>query len=151
GRDLFEPHVKTVAAAFVALALTHRAVGAESDLRGRQFIGFDSFSAFAESPGPITDQSVLTSPVVPSVTNFNEVIVSWNADLRNDSYLKVELRVANSNMTTKYYNMGFWSKNPQRHPRQSQTGQKDADGDVSTDTLILNRPANRLQVRITLG
>ena len=30
-------------------------------------------------------------------------------------------------------------------------GQKDADGDVSTDTLILKRACDRLQIRLTLG
>src|SRR5262249_21970639 len=37
-----------------------------------------------------------------------------------------------------------------RHPRQSVPGQKDSAGDVATDTLILERPCQRLQVRLAL-
>jgi hypothetical protein len=123
-----------------------------ADLRGRQFIGLDSFSNFAQTPGSLPDQTVLTSPVIPTGIPFNEVIVSWNADLPQDSYLIIEARVAYPETNnTRYYNLGFWSKNPALHPRQSQKGQKDADGDVSTDTLILYRPASGLQVRLTLG
>jgi hypothetical protein len=135
----------------LAVALTDQAVSAEAEFRGRQFIGFDSFTNFVETRGSLPEQIVLTSPALSSAIKFNEVIVSWNAELQNDSYLDVEARAVNADTTTKYYTMGLWSMNPDRHPRQSQTGQKDADGDVSTDTLILNRPANRLQLRITLG
>ncbi|HTL55447.1 MAG TPA: C39 family peptidase, partial [Candidatus Limnocylindrales bacterium] len=52
---------------------------------------------------------------------------------------------------TKYYNLGVWSKDRDRGPRHSQAGQHDSDGDVSTDTLILGRPAKDLQVRVTVS
>jgi hypothetical protein len=150
--DLIEMTLKfTKYLVVLAVTLSDQAVSGEADFRGRQFMGFDSFTNFVETRGSLPEQIVLTSPAISSAINFNEAIVSWNAALRNDSCLKVEARVASADSTTKYYNMGLWSMNPERHPRQSQTGQKDADGDVSTDTLILNRPANRLQVRITLG
>jgi hypothetical protein len=37
------------------------------------------------------------------------------------------------------------------YPRTSVRGQKDADGNVDTDTLIVNQPANAAQIRVTLG
>src|SRR5262249_31903547 len=51
---------------------------------------------------------------------------------------------------TKFYTMGLWSKNPTNHPRESVRRQKDADGNVSTDTLVLGKPSDRFEVRITL-
>jgi hypothetical protein len=52
---------------------------------------------------------------------------------------------------TKFYTMGLWSADPAQHPRESVPNQKDADGDVLTDTLVLNKPAGRFQLRVTLG
>src|SRR6202012_3944616 len=37
------------------------------------------------------------------------------------------------------------------HPRQSLRHQKDGDGDVKIDTLVLNRAGAEAQVRVTLG
>ena len=47
--------------------------------------------------------------------------------------------------------MGLWSSDPEQSPRASVSHQKDDDGDVSTDTLSLTKPAKRFQVRLTLG
>jgi len=71
--------------------------------------------------------------------------------LPRDSDLHVEARVPYPEGTTRYYTLGFWSTDPARHPRQSKAGQDDAQGYVSTDTLVLRRPADRLQVRLTLS
>ena len=47
--------------------------------------------------------------------------------------------------------MGDWSRDSAEHPRESVLNQKDGDGDVQTDTLVLQQPCNRLRVRLTLG
>jgi hypothetical protein len=146
---LFKAQTYLIAVALAATAPALRS--AELDARGRQFVGRDSLSNFTETRGSLSEQILLTSPVIPSSINFNEVIVSWNADLPNDSYLIIEVRAIYRETATKYYNLGLWSTNPMLHPRQSQAGQKDADGDVSTDTLMLYHLANRLQVRLTFG
>jgi hypothetical protein len=65
--------------------------------------------------------------------------------------LKVEARAVESDHSTKFYTMGLWSPDNRAFPRASVTGQKDADGDVEVDTLVLNRPASGVQVRLTLG
>jgi hypothetical protein len=46
--------------------------------------------------------------------------------------------------------MGYWAEDTAEFPRESVTGQKDEDGDVQTDTLVLKWPADRFQLRITL-
>ena len=121
------------------------------DVQGRRFIGFDSFVNFAEVEGPGSEETVLTSPVLAAGIAFNEVIASWNAELSQDSYLIIEARAMYPEASTKYYKLGIWSKNPARHPRQSVAHQADADGDVSTDVLVLRRRAERLQIRLTVG
>ena len=121
------------------------------DARGDQFIGFKSFSAFEQSPGARSDETVLTSPEIVARINWDELIASWNAETPDGAYLKVEARAIYPTGPTKYYTMGLWSTNPSRYPRESVPHQKDADGDVSTDTLVLKRPCDRLQVRLTLG
>ena len=90
-------------------------------------------------------------PSLKSGIHFNELIVSWNADLPKDCYIGIQARTSSAGTTTKYFNLGIWSRNSTQHPRQSQTGQKDDKGDVSTDTLILFQPANSLQICLTLG
>jgi Peptidase_C39 like family len=121
------------------------------DARGGQFIGFKSFSAFEKTPGARAGETVLTSPQIVARIKWDELIASWNAETRNDAYLKIEARAIYPAGPTKYYTMGLWSANPSRYPRESVLDQKDADGDVATDTLMLHRPCDRLQIRLTLG
>ena len=52
---------------------------------------------------------------------------------------------------TKFYTLGRWTPDNQLFPRTSVPGQADADGNVAIDTLMLNRPAQAVQVRLTLG
>ena len=72
-------------------------------------------------------------------------------DRRTGGYLKAEVRALYPDRATKYYTMGLYSTDSTTHPRGSVAGQKDADGDVWTDTLILRFPCRRVQVRLTLG
>lgn len=121
------------------------------DARGIQFLGFDSFSAFKNSPGQQPGESVLTSREIRARIHWDELITSWNADMPASSYLKVEVRAIYPGHTTKYYTMGLWSGDPSRYPRESVLKQKDADGDVDTDTLMLRKAVERFQLRLTLG
>ena len=132
------------------LALTATTASA-FDARGGQFIGFRSFSAFEQSPGARAGEIVLTSPEIVARINWDELIASWNAETPDGAYLKVEARAIYPAGPTKYYTMGLWSANTNRYPRESVLNQKDADGDVATDTLMLKRPCDRLQIRLTLG
>jgi len=94
---------------------------------------------------------VLVSPVVQSQIRFDEAIISWNAKAQPDAFLTVEARALYDEFSTKYYTLGIWSPDPSRHPRRSVANQDDPNGGVSTDILKLKRPANRLQVRVTIS
>ncbi len=89
------------------------------DARGGQFIGFKSFSAFDQSPGPHTGEIVLTSPTIAARIKWDELIASWNAETPEGAYLKIEVRAIYPAGPTKYYTMGLWSSNTNRYPRES--------------------------------
>ena len=134
----------------LALILTNSSA-APFDARGGQFIGLKSFSRFEKARGSRPGEIVLTSPVIAAQINWDQLIASWNADKTAGTYLKVEARALYLDHATKYFTLGLWSSDPSRFPRESVTGQRDDDGDISTDTLILRHPTDRLQLRVTLG
>jgi hypothetical protein len=136
---------------FVAWFLIIQAHAAEFDARGRQFIGFTGFSGFEKSPGPNPGETMLTSPPLVARIHWDELIASWNAETPAGAYLKVEARALYPDSATKFYTLGLWSSDTNRFPRESVPYQKDQDGDVTTDTLSLNRQAERLQARLILG
>jgi hypothetical protein len=128
-----------------------KSLATSPDSRGLQFLPFKSFAAFASSPGSNVNEIVLTSPEIKTRVQWDELIASWNAELKPDAYLKIEVRAIYTNRATKWFTLGLWSVAPTNHPRASVKGQKDSDGDVDTDTLQLKEPAERIQVRVTLG
>lgn len=119
------------------------------DVRGLQFIPFKSFASFAKTVGTNANETVLTSPEIRTVIRWDELIVSWNVEMASEAALTVEARAIYPDRTTKWYAMGLWSVDPINHPRKSVRRQKDADGNVDTDTLELSQPAKRVQVRVT--
>ena len=114
------------------------------------FIAVTNFSNFTRTENGLRE-TVLTSPEMKSPIAWNELIVSWNADAGTGTFLKIEARAISSGHTTRYYQLGDWSPDNQVFKRTSVRGQKDADGDVKTDTLILAQPAEKVQIRLTLG
>jgi hypothetical protein len=115
-----------------------------------RFIGihrFDNFTAETSDSG----ERVLLSPVIKAPISWNELVVSWNAANPKGSWLKVEARGLYPDRQTKDYSLGQWSADSPEHPRQSFRGQKGDDGDVRTDTLVLNRPGADVRLRVTLG
>jgi len=138
-----------VLAGLLTLLLPRAAWSFES--RGAQFLGFTRFSAFEQSRGSIPGELVLTSPIIRGDINWDQLIVSWNTDAPDGTYLKVEARAIFMDHSSGFYTMGLWSCNPARHPRESVPQQKDDDGQVITDTLVLAHATDRLQLRLTLG
>jgi hypothetical protein len=82
---------------------------------------------------------------------WNELIVSWDVDMPAGTFIKIEGRALSASNTTKFYKLGDWTLDNRVFPRTSFRGQRDADGEVDTDTLILSQPAAAAQIRITLG
>src|SRR5579862_7173704 len=128
-----------------------RALEPDFDARGRQFIGIDSLAGFTNGTESSSAETVLTSPKLQSRIHFNEVVLSWNADTPGKTHIIVEARVIYPEMATKYYELGLWSASSKEFPRRSVPDQKDTDGDVRTDTLVLQQPADCLQIRLRLA
>lgn len=138
--------------ALVCLSVVSMAASSTTfDARGNQFIAFKSFSAFKKSSSEQACETVLSSPDIHARIRWDELIASWNAEMPASAYLKIEVRALYPGHATKWYTMGLWSGDPAQYPRESVRRQKDADGNVDTDTLILDQPAVRFQLRLTLG
>ncbi len=135
---------------FSLALLTARLGAAGIDARGNQFFWFTNFSTFTKSGSAEAQETVLTSPEMEAQIRWDQLVASWDVDLQGTGALKVEVRAIYANHQTKYFVMGKWSANPELHPRESVSGQKDADGNVEQDTLVLAKPAKRFQIRLTL-
>jgi hypothetical protein len=109
-----------------------------------RFIGihkFDDFHTETAANGNI----VQLSPVIEAPIAWNELVASWNTAPITGT-LTVEARAIYPDHETGFYTLGVWSSAAQRH---SERGQRDADGRVKTDTLIVNREVTKLQLRLT--
>ncbi len=114
------------------------------------FTGLADFSKFSRSQNE-NGETVLLSPEIKSAISWDQLVVSWNAEAPAGTFLKIEARAFASSHATKFYTLANWSLDNKLFPRTSVRGQKDADGTVDTDTLILNQPANAVQIRVSLG
>ena len=114
------------------------------------FTGRDHFSIFARSQTG-NGETVLLSPKIKSPIAWNQLIVSWNADAPAGTFVKIEASAILPERQTKFYTLGLWSPDNNFFPRTSVRGQKDDDGNVDTDTLILTQPAKAARIRVTLG
>ena len=108
------------------------------------------FSQFARTRND-AGATVLLSPPIPSPIPWNQVIVSWNANAPAGTFLDVEACGIAAGKRTKFYTLGRWSTDGVIFPRTSVRGQRDGDGTVNTDTLVLPRLADAVQLRVTLG
>ncbi|MDQ2686850.1 MAG: hypothetical protein M3Y28_03180, partial [Armatimonadota bacterium] len=113
-----------------------------------QFLGVTRFDRFAVTAGPEAGQQTLTSPVLVPRGDWDQLVVSWNADTPPGGALQVQVRVVGEGHNMRWYDMGYWTITGHAPPRTSVLGQKDNDGAVDTDTLTLKRPAQRVQVRV---
>jgi hypothetical protein len=115
-----------------------------------RFVGVSDFSQFARAHATNGDV-VLLSPPIKAPIPWNQLIVSWNASAPVDTYLKIEASAISGSHQTKFYTMGIWSVDDKSQVRTSVRGQRDSDGTVNTDTLVLTVPADATQLRVTLA
>jgi len=114
------------------------------------FVGCQNFSDYKCSQSN-QGETVLLSPKIQAGMQWNELIVSWNADAPAGTYLKIEARAVSPAHVTKFYTLGIWSPDNQARLRTSVRNQQDGDGTVDTDTLVLAQGADAAQIRVTLG
>jgi hypothetical protein len=114
------------------------------------FTGLTDFSGFSRKQNS-DSEVVLLSPEIKSPIEWDQLVLSWNVQASPGTFLKVEARAFQSRHATKFYSWGVWSPDNKTFPRASAGDQGDSDGQVRADTLLLNCPANAVQIRITLG
>jgi hypothetical protein len=156
-RDQFPGQGTTRFRAFIlllaaAMLLTIRsATGAASVAGGNRcaFIGITNFSGFSKGAGTLANETTFTSPEIAAPIDWDELIVSWNVS--PGVHLKVEARALYPGHATRYYTMGLWSDDTAQFPRESVRRQRDEDGSVKTDTLVLSNATRKVQLRITAG
>ena len=91
-------------------------------------------------------------PVQATSGQFHELIPSWNAETPPGTWIEVRLRRATSARRRPLDRAGTSSAPGRPSPagaRAERQGPADADGRVSTDTLILTPPANAYQLGLT--
>ena len=136
---------RTVAALLVGACLVVAPFRVAAD-RATSLLAFARFDGFTRSvAGP---ETILVSPELDAGLAWDEMIVSWN--VATNLTLAIEARGFLEGRPTRWYGLGLWSADPSKAPRTSPDRQRDADGSVATDTLVLTRPARRAQVRLTV-
>lgn len=115
-----------------------------------RFVGLEDFSRFTRLP-PADGQAVWLSPLIKAGISWDQLVVSWNATPPAGVFLRVDVSAISDNGQTGFYNMGVWSPDNKNCPRTSVGGQQNAEGKVDTDTLILAKPADAAQIRVTFG
>ncbi len=81
---------------------------------------------------------------------FKEMVASWNVEPAGAAALKVRVRAHGEGFNSKWYSMAQWSLDGHIAPRESLKGQKDGNGTVVTDTLVLKSPGKTLDAQVTL-
>ena len=114
--------------------------------RATALIAFARFDGFSRTVAG--QETVLVSPELDAGFAWDQLIVSWN--VATNVALAIEARGFLEGRPTRWYGLGRWSSDPSEAPRTSPDNQRDADGSVATDTLVLMSPARGAQVRLTV-
>ena len=96
---------------------------------------------------PVT---LLCGPEQAAPVLFSAAIPSWIAETLPGSWIEVQLRVRIADHWTGFYRIARWDDQAVGGVRQSFSAQRDADGQVNTDTLALVGLADAIQPRVLL-
>ncbi|GMA16256.1 peptidase C39 family protein [Deinococcus metallilatus] len=113
---------------------------AGAELKGVQVQGDTLALAPGAASGTLTSQPLKVAP-------FDELVPSWNAVTPGAGSVTVEVRAQTGAGWSRWFSFGTWQSS---EGRSSLNGQKDAAGQVLTDTLRLNAKASAYQYRVTL-
>src|SRR3954462_8326238 len=81
---------------------------------------------------------------------FCTAIPSWSASTPPGSWIELQLRARVAGRWTSFYQIARWDDQADGGVRQSFPAQRDADGQVNTDTLSLASMADAIQPRVLL-
>lgn len=113
--------------------------------QGATLIGLQVQENELKVPEGIGGGTLTSAPI--RVAEFDELIPSWNSQTGAAGQLSVEVQAQIGPGWTPWYSFGTWSA---AEGRRSAKGQKDAQGQVLTDTLRLGARASAFRYRLTL-
>jgi hypothetical protein len=113
---------------------------AGAELRGVEVRGQTLTLAGGATSGTLTGQPI-------KVAAFDELVPSWNSTTPGAGSVTVEVRAQTGTAWTRWFSFGTWSS---AEGGASLNGQKDAAGQILTDTLRLSAKATTYQYRVTL-
>lgn len=140
----------TTAVASLSSCATGQDTAHRSSPSAPRFIEFTDFTRFERSAESRDGITILESRWLKTPLAWDELVISWNAIVPSGSGLRFEARAMTSKGPTKFYQLGAWAETTNSQPRESILRQKDGNGDVMTDTLVLQQPSGQVQLRITL-
>jgi hypothetical protein len=132
---------------FISLLLAGGLLGSAGASPADQcrFLGFHDLGEFTRTPS--SNGVVMLSPIIKAPIAWNELVASWNVAPETNAVLEIEACGIYPNHKTKFYTLGVWSSD--RQARRSVRGQRDADGDVKTDTWLTTRAGADVQLRLS--
>ena len=92
---------------------------------------------------------IATSPQIDRAP-FDSITPSFDAITPPGTWVNVKLAVRIAGTWSKDYVMGIWASDTGTVARHSVANQGDAAGDVQTDTLVLNAPADAIRITAVL-
>lgn len=105
---------------------------------------------WAQAGAPAPGVRALLGPELEAPAPFDQVIPSWSAVTPADSWVEVQLRAGSAERWTRFYRIARWDDHLDGSVRSSFDAEDDDDARVATDTLVLRRPAERVQARVLL-
>jgi hypothetical protein len=92
----------------------------------------------------------LLGPEQAALAPFSAAVPSWVAETPLGTWIELHLRARVAGRWTGFYRIARWDDQAADGARQSFPAQRDADGQVNTDTLALAVPADAIQPRVLL-
>jgi hypothetical protein len=104
------------------------------------------------APGPADPPEARVALASPpfAAEGCAEAIASWAASTTPGTWVEIQLRAIYGERPTGWYRIASWDSALAESRRSSFDAQRDADGRVATDTLLLNAPPDALQARALL-
>lgn len=113
---------------------------------------FDDEHGWSASTDTSTQGSIVTTllgPIAPAAP-FSAAVPSWSAATPAGAWIEVQLRARRGERWSVFRRIAQWDSLAAGSVRQSFGEQRDDDGYVATDTLVLPAPADALQAQLLL-
>jgi hypothetical protein len=106
--------------------------------RARTYSGRNYYNGGSHFVGEVT------SPETLSPFPFTEAVPSWSVNTPDGTWVEIQMRARIGTRWTRWYNLGVWASGTGTVERHSVANQRDADGWVATDTLMLGTRQKRV-------